>query len=419
MGELRGIHKDRLKLRFLKPEGKISRRDLLKLVLPRYEVIPFIKPNLCRGSQECGLCLDACPLEAIKVEAGEVNIDTTLCSGCGACIAACPHRAIDYPSFTPEQLDEGMERLLLSEGAIHEPGIIALVCKNCVTVPGEDRASQPILPSGVLSLDIPCLAMASPWLMLRAFDRGAQGLALMAGRKCSAGFNPAGWQGNIRFVQGLLGCWGIEPERIRTFDITGASDSVIRELEQFARAIAGSGPAVLGISEPTSVPGDGLLLPALVKGLKKKLGGSPKEVVIAGMVPFGKLELDGSQCSGCGLCARDCPTEALTALSIGETDAYQLLFHHELCVACNRCIEVCPEKCLRLERILELDKIGSPATVLFEDRIARCRECGSIIGTRAVIDGLRIKLMAAGDSFTSQLELCPVCKIGAHYGHIA
>ncbi len=126
-------------------------------------------------------------------------------------------------------------------------------------------------------------------------------------------------------------------------------------------------------------------------------------------VPFGKVELDSSQCTGCGLCALNCPTEALTA-SFSEEGGYQLLFRHDLCVACGRCIEVCPEKCLRVERILELDSIDSPAAILFEDRIVRCRECGSIIGSRAMIDKLQVKLMAIGDSFTSQLELCPVCK---------
>ena len=59
--------------------------------------------------------------------------------------------------------------------------------------------------------------------------------------------------------------------------------------------------------------------------------------------------------------------------------------------------------------------MGSPAAVLFEDRIARCRQCGSIIGYRAMIERLQVKLRAMGDSFTSQLELCPACKIKAHF----
>ena len=125
--------------------------------------------------------------------------------------------------------------------------------------------------------------------------------------------------------------------------------------------------------------------------------------------PLGKVTLDGSQCTSCGLCALDCPTEALT-MSSSEENGYQLLFKHNLCIACGQCVEVCPEQCLHLERTLELDMLNNPAAVLFEDRIARCRECGSIIGSRALIERLQVTLLAMGEPLASQLELCPMCK---------
>ncbi len=415
MSKFEGIRQDRLKVRFVKPEGEISRRELLKLVLPRYEVIPFIEPDLCRSSQGCRLCLDSCPLEAIKVEADKVTVSTTICTGCGACTVVCPHRAIVYPTFSLERLDKEMEGLLLSGGTLLESKTIAFICQNCLPAPDKDGASQLSFPPNVPGLKIPCLAMASPWLMLRAFDRGAQGLALVANRKCSVKLDPNIWQEDVRFVQSLLSCWAVEPERIRTFDLTDDSHNIVTELGQFAQEMALLAPTPLSVSEPTSVPADGLLLPALIKGLGDKVGSSSKRAVTTGMVPFGKLEV-GPQCTGCGLCALDCPTEALTASSSEETDNYQLLFRHGLCVACSKCVEVCPEKCLQLERILELDKIDSPAAVLFEDNIVRCRQCDSIIGHRAMIERVKVKLLPMGDSFASQLELCPTCKVKAQFG---
>ena len=131
--------------------------------------------------------------------------------------------------------------------------------------------------------------------------------------------------------------------------------------------------------------------------------------------PLGKVELDTTQCTGCGLCTLDCPTGALTVSSSGETDTYQLLFKHDVCIACGRCVEVCPEKCLHLERILEVDKIGSPAIVLFEDMIVRCSQCGSPIASKAMIDKLRDKVPAMGQLFPSQFELCPTCKVKAQF----
>jgi len=252
--------------------------------------------------------------------------------------------------------------------------------------------------------------MASPWLLLRAFDRGAQGVALVfSQRKCPVGFDSNGWQEDVRFVRGLLKCWDIEPERIRAFDVADDSGNVARELGRFAREIVGLAPTRLKVAAPTPVPGTGLLLPALIKGLGGKLEGPARGTVSVGRVPFGRVELDGSQCTGCGLCVLDCPTGALTASS-GE-ESYRLLFRHDLCVACGRCIEVCPERCLGLERILELDRIDGAAAVLFEDEIARCRQCGSIIGSRAMIERLRAKISTSGRSVAAQFELCPTCKV--------
>ena len=119
-------------------------------------------------------------------------------------------------------------------------------------------------------------------------------------------------------------------------------------------------------------------------------------------VPLGKVEIDGSRCTGCGLCALECPTGAL-ATSHGEDDGYQLLFRHGSCVACGQCVEICPEECLHLERTLELDRINQPAKVLFEDRIARCSQCSNPIGTEAMIDKL-----SGQSSFTLGTSFWPV-----------
>ncbi len=133
--------------------------------------------------------------------------------------------------------------------------------------------------------------------------------------------------------------------------------------------------------------------------------------------PFGKVKLDASQCTGCGLCALECPTDALTVSSSEETDAFQLLFRYDHCVACGSCAEICPEKCLCVERILELDKMNSQS-VLFEDEIVRCSGCGSPIGPRAMMDKIQARVAAAGHFLPSQLKLCPACKVQAQFGQL-
>jgi len=130
--------------------------------------------------------------------------------------------------------------------------------------------------------------------------------------------------------------------------------------------------------------------------------------------PFGKLELNGSQCTGCGLCALDCPSEALT-VSTSKESSYQLLFRQDLCDACGKCIEICPEKCLRLKRIPVVENMDAPPVVLFEDKTVRCRECGDVIGSMAMIDRLRARLSDREDFLAAQFGLCPSCKIKAQF----
>ncbi|MDD4858877.1 MAG: 4Fe-4S binding protein [Dehalococcoidales bacterium] len=129
-------------------------------------------------------------------------------------------------------------------------------------------------------------------------------------------------------------------------------------------------------------------------------------------VPFGKITLDRIRCTGCGLCAAECPTEAL-AISLEETTgAVQMLFKQQVCIACGKCVELCPEHCLKMEHGLEVEKFGSPAAVLFEDEIARCTECGGPIGPRAMINSIKAKILAAGQPAVN-IEICSDCKIKA------
>ena len=61
------------------------------------DLCPVINDNCI----DCGVCVNACPANAIKIIDGEKNIDGFKCTWCRACAHSCPTRAIDFvkPSF--------------------------------------------------------------------------------------------------------------------------------------------------------------------------------------------------------------------------------------------------------------------------------------------------------------------------------
>ena len=45
----------------------------------------------CTG---CGLCVDACPVEAISMNDDKAQVDEATCTECGLCVDECPNDAI-------------------------------------------------------------------------------------------------------------------------------------------------------------------------------------------------------------------------------------------------------------------------------------------------------------------------------------
>lgn len=134
--------------------------------------------------------------------------------------------------------------------------------------------------------------------------------------------------------------------------------------------------------------------------------------------PQGFLILDKGGCTGCGLCAMDCRTKAVTILQSVEEETFRLLFQQDLCDACGTCEKVCPEHCLKVERVPDPKRDGnSVRAVIFEDKIFRCSGCGTPLFPQAMVNHLKSKMPAAGKS-ALPLDLCPSCRIGSQLKQI-
>jgi ferredoxin len=120
------------------------------------------------------------------------------------------------------------------------------------------------------------------------------------------------------------------------------------------------------------------------------------------------------KCTGCGLCAIDCSTGALTLSQSREDDTYQLVFRHDLCNACGHCEKSCPEKCLQLEPGPESNEREKGAEVIFEDSVSRCSGCGIPLSPQAMVNRLKSKVLSIGNH-PWPFDLCPSCRIKSQF----
>ena len=61
----------------------------------------------------------------------------------------------------------------------------------------------------------------------------------------------------------------------------------------------------------------------------------------------GKLFWDHERCSGCGLCSKDCPANALEIITTDRVNKrHVMIYHLDKCTYCAQCVVNCRFKCL-------------------------------------------------------------------------
>lgn len=61
----------------------------------------------------------------------------------------------------------------------------------------------------------------------------------------------------------------------------------------------------------------------------------------------GKLYYDPTKCSGCMLCVKDCPSEAIELLVVDRANKrFIIRYHIDRCTYCGQCVENCRFDCL-------------------------------------------------------------------------
>jgi len=73
----------------------------------------------------------------------------------------------------------------------------------------------------------------------------------------------------------------------------------------------------------------------------------------------GRPQLDTNKCTGCGLCARDCPAEAIEMVELAPK-VKRPGFYYDRCAFCSQCAESCPRGAITMTEEFELAAYDRP-----------------------------------------------------------
>jgi|GEM_PF-625797 len=180
--------------------------------------VPALQPRV--DPEKCAVCLTcyrSCPHKAIEIVHDEslnnlyhsaARMNPLACRRCGTCAAECPGKAIQLPFYSDQEILQEISK---------PPKIVAYACENSGFLASEfAKELDPELQENLQIVRVPCSGKIDVIYLLKALERGADGVMLLVCHKENCKFV---W-GNERAekrkgqVRKLLSDIGLEEDRI-------------------------------------------------------------------------------------------------------------------------------------------------------------------------------------------------------------
>jgi len=131
----------------------------------------------------CGLCVAACPYNALVLGTDKIIVDKFKCKGCGTCVSVCPTKAAEMNIDSTEKLLKTIEILSKSKA---KPKILAFCCKSCGYAAADEAGLKKISYNpNIFIIRVPCTGRVDTNFILKAFELGFDGVMVIGCRRDS------------------------------------------------------------------------------------------------------------------------------------------------------------------------------------------------------------------------------------------
>ncbi len=195
-----------------------------------------VDEDVCVG---CGACASACPFDAITwSNFGLPVVNVEACTGCGICSATCPVSAMQLRLFRDEQILPAIEGLLkpskwLKES--EEPVVVAFACEGAAGYAAELASQLGMhLPHNLRLLKVPCTGRIDALHLLKAFQMGAEGVAIFAcpESQCQYIDGSKKAEERVTYLRKALDVLGIGGQRLGIYHVNSCEPDKLLQLSQ-------------------------------------------------------------------------------------------------------------------------------------------------------------------------------------------
>ncbi len=174
----------------------------------------YIHEDTCDG---CGLCVPACPTDAISIASKVAKVNEALCKGCGSCTSSCPRDALDLYCYSNLQLQAQVKAALANKKNGQTRVIVFADDMASYRLADNVGTARMNYTTNSRIIKVPSGSRITPKLMLTAFAEGADGIFIAESEQKSSPYphSAAEIEANIEAVKEILEANDVETERLR------------------------------------------------------------------------------------------------------------------------------------------------------------------------------------------------------------